>query len=62
MATESKTKPPEDQTKQLQFVKPQAYSDRSLPRLRDHTVDEWWLNVDYVSEGLCDKHDKKDKH
>lgn len=62
MATENKTKPPEDQTKQSQFVKPQAYSDRRLSRLRDHTVDEWWLNVDYVSEGLCDKHDKKDKH
>lgn len=62
MATKSKTKPPQDQTqaKQSQFVKPQAYSDRSLPRLRDHAGDEWWLNVDYVSEGLCDK--TKDKH
>ena len=59
MATESKTKPPEEDSKQSHFVQPQ---DRRLPRLRDHAVDEWWLNVDYVSEGLCDKHDKKDKH
>ncbi len=60
MASENKDKAPEDQSRQTQFVKPQAYSDRSLPRLRDHAGDEWWLNVDYVSEGLCDK--AKDKH
>ena len=60
MASENKDKAPEDQPKQTQFVKPQAYSDRSLPRLRDHADDEWWLNVNYVSEGLCDK--TKDKH
>ena len=60
MATENKTQPSKDQTKQPQFAKPQAYRDRSLPRLRDHAGDEWWLNVDYVSEGLCDK--VKDKH
>ena len=39
---------------------PPTYTNRTLPRLRNNFAGDWWLNVDYVNDGLCPK--GSDKH